>query len=223
MEVGEFDFRFIAIDLGVSPSPDEVAAAAEAVRPIVGPQAGFEDAGEQGGGPVMTTLDFVAGAMIALAAAVATGGLTSAGLLMARTMTRAAEDMDALRPLGMTGGDRARAATIVSMPAVAASGVLALAVAVAVSAFGALRAGAASEAGTRASPSRTGGRDRDGRHQLVGPGPRRRDRCPAHVPALARRGLDTGGDRVPPVAAAPPRGCPLRRRPRGRDGARWLP
>jgi hypothetical protein len=134
-QIGEFGFRFITMDLGLDPSPDQMTAVAEAVRPIVGPQAAFEDAGEQGGQPVLATLDFVAAAMVVLAAAVAVGGLILAGLLLARTMTRAAEDLEALRPLGMTGGDRARAATLAALPAAVIAGVLAFAVAVASAAF----------------------------------------------------------------------------------------
>jgi ABC-type lipoprotein release transport system permease subunit len=134
-KIGEFGFRFITVDLGLDPSADQVAALAEAVRPIVGPRAAFEDAGEQGGQPVLATLDFVAGAMVVLAGAVAVGGLILAGLLLARTMTRAAEDLEALRPLGMTGADRARAATVAALPAAIIAGVLASAVAVAAAAF----------------------------------------------------------------------------------------
>jgi ABC-type lipoprotein release transport system permease subunit len=66
---------------------------------------------------------------------VAIGGLVLTGLLLARTMTRAAEDLEALRPLGMTGGDRARAATIAAVPAALVAAVLAFAFAVASAAF----------------------------------------------------------------------------------------
>ena len=133
--VGEFGFRFVAVDLGDDPSPAEEAAVADAVRQIVGPAAAFEDAGAQAGGPLMTTLDFVAAALLALAAAVVVGGLVAVALLVLRTVARVAEETALLRALGMTGTEQARATTTALGPAAVAAGVITVAVAVLSSAF----------------------------------------------------------------------------------------
>ena len=101
--IGEFGFRFL-MDLGYRLSRDQVAAVAEAVRPIVGPQAAFEDAGEQGDPPWQRSTSWPRRWWPS--PAVAIGGLVLTGLLLAPP-DPAAEDLEALRPLGMTGGDRA--------------------------------------------------------------------------------------------------------------------
>ena len=104
--VGEFGFRFVAVDLGDDPSPADEAAVAEAVRQIVGPAPGSRTLGAQAGGPMMTTLDFVAAALLALAVAVAVGGLVVVVLLVAANRrARRRGDGDPVGP----GDDRYRA------------------------------------------------------------------------------------------------------------------
>jgi hypothetical protein len=133
--VGEFGFRFVAVDIGQAPSPAQEAVVADAARTIVGAQAGLEEAGEQAGGPVKTTLDFVSVAMLSLAAAVGIAGFVVGGLIIVRTVSRAADDTVKLGPLGMTQRERARAVTLAVAPAAIGAGVLAAAVAIASSAF----------------------------------------------------------------------------------------
>ena len=133
--VGEYGFRFVAVDLGDDPSPSDEATVAEAVAEIVGPNAGFEDAGAQAGGPMMTTLDFVASALVALAVAVAVGGLVVVVLLVARTVARVTEQTAILSALGMTDRERARTTTVTLAPSAVAAGLVTVAVAVATSMF----------------------------------------------------------------------------------------
>jgi hypothetical protein len=134
-EVGEWGFRFVALDLGQSPTPADEAAVADGVLDIVGDQAGLEEAGAQAGGPVMTTLDFVAAAMLSLAAAVGVAGLVIAGLVVTRAVSRASDETANLRPLGMTRRQEARAVCLALAPAAAGAGALAFVVAAASSAF----------------------------------------------------------------------------------------
>jgi putative ABC transport system permease protein len=128
-------YSLVAIDIGDRPNPAAVAAVGNAALAIAGDDATVEDAGEQQGAPLLSTLNFVAAAMLALALAVALAGAVLAGLLVTRTVSRAADDTANLAPLGMTGRDRARAISTALAPAAAGAGLLALAVAVATSAF----------------------------------------------------------------------------------------
>ena len=132
--IGEW-FPFLAIDIGQTPTPAEQAAVAAEVLELTGPEAALEEAGEQGGGPLVRTLDFVGVAMLILAAAVGLAGFVVGGLVSARTVSRAADETENLSPLGMTPRDRAQAIIAALAPTVAASAVLAVAVAVASSAF----------------------------------------------------------------------------------------
>jgi hypothetical protein len=125
----------LAIDVGDAPSPAHVAAAAEEVLRISGEDANLEDAGEQQGAPLVSTIGFVATAMLTLAAAVGVAGMVLSGAVVARTLSGAAEDTLSLAPLGMTRRDRALALAGALLPAALAAGALALAVAVAASAF----------------------------------------------------------------------------------------
>ena len=133
-QVGEW-FPLLAIDVGDAPSPARVAEVGAAALKIAGDDAAREDAGEQAGGPLVDTLGFVATAMLALAAAVGVAGAVLAGLLVVRTVSTAAEDLVSLTPLGMTQRQRARAITAALAPTVVGAAVLAVAVAVASSAF----------------------------------------------------------------------------------------
>ena len=133
--IAEFGFRFLAIDLGESPSADTQATVANAVREIVGPESGMEEAGELSGQPVLLTLDFVATAMLALALATGLAGLIVGGLLIVRTATRAADETAELRSLGMTGTARGRAVTAAAVPSALAAAALTLIIAVASSAL----------------------------------------------------------------------------------------
>jgi putative ABC transport system permease protein len=132
-QVGEW-FPLLAIDVGDAPSPAQVAAVGAAALKIAGDDAAREDAGEQAGGPLVATLGFVATAMLALAAAVGIAGAVLGGLLVARTVSTAAEDIVSLTPLGMTQRQRARAITAALAPTVVGAAMLALALAVASSA-----------------------------------------------------------------------------------------
>ena len=133
-QVGEW-FPLLAIDVGDAPSPARVAEVGAAALKIAGDDAAREDAGEQAGGPLVDTLGFVATAMLALAAAVGIAGAVLAGLLVARTVSTAAEDLVSLTPLGMTQRQRARAITAALAPTVVGAAMLAVALAVASSAF----------------------------------------------------------------------------------------
>ena len=133
--IAEFGFRFLVIDLGESPSADTQATVANAVREILGPESGMEEAGELSGQPVLVTLDFVATAMLALALATGLAGLIVGGLLIVRTVTRAADETAELRSLGMTGTERSRAVTATAVPSALGAAALALIVAVASSAL----------------------------------------------------------------------------------------
>ena len=119
---------------GTRPAP-RVAEVGAAAPKCAGDDAAREDAGEQAGGPLVDTLGFVATAMLALAAAVGIAGAVLAGLLVARTVSTAAEDMVSLTPLGMTQRQRARAITAALAPTVVGAAMLAVAFAVASSAF----------------------------------------------------------------------------------------
>jgi hypothetical protein len=132
-EIGEWR-RFALIDIGDAPSVAEEAAIAASVREIVGDGAVFEEAGEQGGRPLMTTLDFVAMSMLVLAVVVAVAGIAIGGLMVLRTVSRALEDTAQLPAMGMTSGDRARSVVIALVPAALAAGVLTFGLAVASSA-----------------------------------------------------------------------------------------
>ena len=133
--IAEFGFRFLAIDLGEAPSAETQATVANAVREIVGPESGMEEAGELSGQPVLLTLDFVATAMLALAVATGLAGLIVGGLLILRTVTRAADETAELRSLGMTGTARGRAVTAAAVPSALGAAALTLIVAVASSAL----------------------------------------------------------------------------------------
>ena len=133
--IAEFGFRFLAIDLGESPSADTQARVANTVLEIVGPESGMEEAGELAGRPVLVTLDFVATAMLALAVATGLAGLIVGGLLIFRTVTRAADETAELRSLGMTGTARGRAVTAAAVPSALGAAALTLIVAVASSAL----------------------------------------------------------------------------------------
>jgi FtsX-like permease family len=132
-KIGEWP-RFATVDIGESPTPAEEAAIASAAREIVGEEAAFEEAGEQAGAPLMTTLDFVAESMLALAAAVAVAGAVIGGLMVVRTVSRAMEDTAQLPVMGMTAGERARSVNAALLPAALVAGVLTFALAVASSA-----------------------------------------------------------------------------------------
>ena len=134
-EVAELGYRFLAVDLGEAPTAAEEAAVALQTQRIVGPDSGVEEAGELAGSPLLTTLDFVATAMVALAAATALAGLAVAGLAVARTATRAADDTAELRPLGMTDRERSRAVATAITPAACGAAFIALVTAVASSAI----------------------------------------------------------------------------------------
>ena len=121
--IGEF-FRFAMLDVGSSPSPAEQAALAAAAQRIGGPDAVFDEAGEQAGAPLISTLDFVGLAMIVLAGAIAVAGLIVGGLLVSRTVARAAFESAPLVALGMTNTGRAAAITIAFAPAALVAGVL---------------------------------------------------------------------------------------------------
>jgi hypothetical protein len=133
-QVGEW-FRFALVDVGESPSPAEEEALAAAAMEIAGEDAALEEGGEQAGGPLIATLGFVAMAMLALAAAIAIAGTVIGGLIVARTVSRAAEDTANLPAIGMTAAERARAITAALTPGAVAAGVVTFAVAVASSAF----------------------------------------------------------------------------------------
>jgi hypothetical protein len=133
-QVGEW-FPLLAIDVGDAPSPARVAEVGAAALKIAGDDAAREDAGEQAGGPLVDTLGFVATAMLALAVAVGIAGAVLAGLLVARTVSTAAEDLVSLTPLGMTQRERARAIIAALAPTVVGAAMLAVALAVASSAF----------------------------------------------------------------------------------------
>ena len=133
-QVGEW-FPLLAIDVGDAPSPAQVSAVGAAALKIAGDDAAREDAGEQAGGPLVDTLSFMATAMAALAAAVGIAGAVLAGLLVARTVSYAAEDTVSLSPLGMTQPQRARAITAALAPTVVGAAMLASALAVASSAL----------------------------------------------------------------------------------------
>ena len=87
------------------------------------------------GRPVLVTLDFVATAMLALAVATGLAGLIVGGLLIFRTVTRAADETAELRSLGMTGTARGRAVTAAAVPSALGAAALTLIVAVASSAL----------------------------------------------------------------------------------------
>ena len=133
--VGEWGFRFVTVDLGPSPSPGAEEAVAEAARDLVGADAELGYAGEEAGGPIMTTLDFVASGMVALAVAIGAAGFVVVGLLILRSVSRAGDETAALRPLGMTRRGRSAAVVTALAPASVGAGVVALAVAVGSSAF----------------------------------------------------------------------------------------
>jgi FtsX-like permease family len=132
-QIGEWP-PFATIDIGESPSPADEAAIASAVRGIVGEDASFDESGEQAGGPLMTTLDFVAMSMLVLAGAVAVAGMVIGSLIVVRTVARALEHTDQLPAMGMTSGELGRSVTLGIGPAALASGALTFAVAIASSA-----------------------------------------------------------------------------------------
>jgi hypothetical protein len=127
--------RFAVVDIGESPSPAEESSIAAAVRRIVGEEAAFEEAGEQAGGPLKSTLDFVAVSMLVLAAAVTVAGLVVAGLVVVRIVARAVDDTVPLAAMGMTTGERARAVNVALLPAAVVTGVVTFAVGLATSAI----------------------------------------------------------------------------------------
>jgi hypothetical protein len=131
--VGEFP-PFAVVDIGDAPSAADEAAMAATIRGIVGDEAMFEEAGEQAGRPLMSTLDFVAVSMLVLAVVVAVAGMVIGGLMVLRTVSRALDDTAELAAMGMTRGDRARAVDVALLPTALGAGVLTFAVAVASSA-----------------------------------------------------------------------------------------
>jgi putative ABC transport system permease protein len=127
-------FRFAMVDIGDSPTARRAGEVASEMARIGGADAVFEEAGEQSGGPLVATLDFVGKSMVALAAAIALAGLVVGGLMVARTVGRASMDTSPLVASGMTAGQRSAAIALAMAPCSIAAGVMALVVAVASSA-----------------------------------------------------------------------------------------
>jgi putative ABC transport system permease protein len=133
--VGEWGFRFVSVDLGPAPSAEVEEAVADAALGIVGPDAALMDAGEESGGPLLTTLDFVASGMVALAVAVGAAGLVVVGLVILRAASRAGDETAVLPALGLTRRGRAAAVVAAMAPAAAGAGGIALVASLASSVF----------------------------------------------------------------------------------------
>jgi hypothetical protein len=126
--------RFALVDIGESPSPAQEAAIAATARQIFGDEAAFEEAGEQAGGPLKSTLDFVAVSMLVLAAAVTAAGLVIGSLVVVRIVARAVDDTVPLAAMGMTARERAWSVNVALLPAAVVTGILTFTVGVATSA-----------------------------------------------------------------------------------------
>jgi putative ABC transport system permease protein len=132
--IGEY-FRFVLVDLGSAPTPEEEGTVSAKALDIAGDDAGLEESGEQSGGPVKTTLDFVGMSMTVLALVVALAGAIVGGLVVMRTVARAADETTDLPAVGMTTSGRAWAIIAALSPAALAGAVISFTVALVSSMF----------------------------------------------------------------------------------------
>lgn len=132
--IAEF-YRFALIDLGLAPRADVEGSIATAVRDLLGPDAAPEEAGEQAGGPVVSTLAFVGTAMTVLAFTIAFAGIVIGALLVFRSVSRAALESSPLVALGMTTRERAMSIIGAMVPAAVPAAAIAVVVAAASSAL----------------------------------------------------------------------------------------
>jgi ABC-type lipoprotein release transport system permease subunit len=132
--IGEV-FRFEMIDIGEHPSAARVGEVITAAQRVGGADAVVDEAGEQQGGPLLSTLDFVGLSMMVLAAIIALAGVIVGALFVSRTVGRAAFESVPLVAIGMTSRERAMAITIALAPAAVVAGALTMAVAAVSTAF----------------------------------------------------------------------------------------
>jgi ABC-type lipoprotein release transport system permease subunit len=132
--IGEF-FRFEMLDIGEHPSAARVGAVIAAAQRVGGDDSTVDEAGEQQGGPLVSTLDFVGMSMMVLGGIIALAGLIVGALFVSRTVARAAFESAPLVAIGMTNTERALAITIALAPAAIIAGALTAAFAVLSTAF----------------------------------------------------------------------------------------